>query len=310
VSWNLSLTGLPPNSSVEAGVALDQGLPGAVPRRGASDARSAFTLIELLVVLAIIAILASLLLASLSKAKATAQSTTCKNNLRQLGLALNMYVVDNQRYPRAVFVALKAGDLAGLDLWLDVSLYPYTAAMWTNTLYRCPTYRGVVLTHGPIGASGGWASWPMGSYGYNGYGTENGDGPSKAGFGLGADSSSDPLLPAITESMVTTPSDMAAMGDGRQLAINFPQPGAQPYLRFFQLRPYVNAGSATRFLVNSSGAVDPETVFAIHPGGYNLVFCDGHIEIMKYARMIEASDDARARWNYDHQPHRETWNGY
>src|SRR5437868_14877221 len=56
---------------------------------------NAFTLVALLVVIAIIGILAALLFPAISAAKAHAKSTACKNHLRQMNQALQMYVHDH-----------------------------------------------------------------------------------------------------------------------------------------------------------------------------------------------------------------------
>lgn len=99
-------------------------------------ARKGFTLIELLVVIAIIAILAAILFPVFARAREAARATTCKSNLRQIGLAVKMYINDYDE--RLWFNANGSnwGYQAAGNMYWGEFLSPYTknAGIW-----NCPS---------------------------------------------------------------------------------------------------------------------------------------------------------------------------
>jgi prepilin-type processing-associated H-X9-DG protein len=247
-------------------------------------------LVELLVVIGIIAILAALLLPALSGAKARARETACRNNLRQVGIAMQGYLSDNKQFPGACLI----GHDEGFD---NYYVWPprLLAHLGNNRrVFLCPAARSdaawdtnVNFTLGATMLNGQRDPWGISdvsrfSMAYNDWGIGQGtiDVPGALQLGLGGDINGRFYKGPITESSVASPTQMIMLGDAKDDA-------------------------------SWDGSLDPteEGQWPSNRHNYktNLQFVDGHAESAKRKEMIDPTPNSlwRTRWNNDNQPHNE-----
>jgi prepilin-type N-terminal cleavage/methylation domain-containing protein/prepilin-type processing-associated H-X9-DG protein len=138
-----------------------------------SRRRAGFTLIELLVVIAIIAILAAILFPVFAQARESARKTTCASNLKQLGLAVGMYVqdYDGQYFrhwyldPTYWFGRIDASGTPPRVLRREGLLYPY---LRNTEIQKCPSFNGLTDYDGATAGFGYNVTYLTAGFGLHG----------------------------------------------------------------------------------------------------------------------------------------------
>lgn len=211
--------------------------------------RRGFTLIELLVVIAIIGILTAMIFPVFAKARESARRAVCMSNLKQLSLAMLMYVEDNG----GGFVPAQSPDNLmrwhGVRAGEDEPFRPEGGPLWEyykhDSLKLCPSFSPAADDQGFEQGTGG--------YGYNAQYV----GGSPVGW-------PEMCVPA-KEFMIASPADTVMFTDtafldceGNLFEYSFCE---APYYEFWD------------------SLVEPSTHFR-HNGFTNVAFCDGHVRPM------------------------------
>jgi prepilin-type processing-associated H-X9-DG protein/prepilin-type N-terminal cleavage/methylation domain-containing protein len=213
----------------------------------------AFTLIELLVVIAVVGGLMAVLVPALAKARQQGKSVSCLSNLRQLAIASQVYVSNNDGfYPIAYtnqftdsMSVFYAWDFTTIQKWTPLERKVTPGLLWEGRtieeVQQCPSFKG----------SAAWIADPFTGYNYN-----------TSYIGHGQFESI--VIPAMAV-MVKRPGRCALFGDGQWSG------GANKFMR----SPWPSDSDAG-FVGRYAG-----TQGYRHNGRTNVVYCDGHTETVK-----------------------------
>jgi len=247
---------------------------------GRKRLRKGFTLIELLVVIAIIAILAAILFPVFARARESARRTACLSNLKQMGLAVMMYVQDyDEHYPQTAYSipGATAADMPDQKLWITDGIvwqqiiYPYSK---NAQLFICPSSQLSTNGDRPV----------TGHYGANQYVMKN-----------TAMTDSTPL----SMSAIQSPGSIYMIMDSGSYKVSYGY--AQNGTGNIAYVPGIgeagaNCNGFTSSVAGQGGLVDCQT--GRHFGGVNISFADGHAKWLKAATVRAEA----YKWTSSHAP--------
>ena len=247
-----------------------------------------FTLIELLVVIAIIAILASILFPVFARARENARRASCMSNLKQINLAMMMYVQDNDdTYPNySYYDNSSTPGVVAPDAEHGGEWYPSATATywcWENMIY--PYVKNIQVFICPSSPAAGAAYKAPASY-YGPYNDHYGINASPGFIPTGRWGAAGPKMtivkaPANTYLFVETSSYVTQWGyaDGPATSNNDFMPGVCK-------------------LFPTSTATADDCWNGRHFGGVNVGYADGHVKWLKAETLVaEALKSDHGSWN-------------
>jgi|YNPNPStandDraft_1061719.scaffolds.fasta_scaffold15703_3 prepilin-type N-terminal cleavage/methylation domain-containing protein/prepilin-type processing-associated H-X9-DG protein len=213
-----------------------------------------FTLIELLVVIAIIAILAAILFPVFAQAREKARSASCQSNLKQIGLALQMYLTDYDYTVPCSYFPPCGGPQAVRNPW-NRHIDPYIKNL---KIWECPSQRTAGGRSYALNRSGQW-EYPISKPVF--------DGRSVHGF--------DSIVGAMSETAVPAPAETIIVAEWNGCC-NWS--GSWTCVCCCNMCPRAHVSEVAEW---SCGCGNCSNAPKWHNDGFNYLFYDGHVKWMR-----------------------------